>query len=425
MSEKAARVTDTMVCPAADKKPPVEEKGCCEDKMVPQPPQPHVGGPLSPTGSPNVKVNNLAAMRTGDSGMCVPVAALDTIVTGAATVKINGRLGARVTSVLAHDTGSKVTTGSPNVKYGGPTAGATFGDARAAAAAKKACEDAAKGGRGGAGKPQGKNMNCGMESVRQLCLQKCNEKKLPADDPACKCGNQTQDEWYKHYLEKYKDDHNKIAEVDYEKKLKEYNDAVAYNDEQWKIVRQHKGFRDHSTEKGSQDTAYDPAKHEWTFAEGQNVYCFNNKPRAEKFVYIKRVPPKPMPPVTNPDEQAKQGDVGSFTATRTEMLKECGYKDPQTGTNSESGIGSSLADGNLVLAVVDVGKMPGGGASGAHTVTVTRMEYDDKGNLTKVTVNDTSRPDSCGKDLTGSEFQAALLPESGATNVVPAPVAPP
>ncbi|MFO0546982.1 MAG: PAAR domain-containing protein [Polyangiaceae bacterium] len=424
---KAARITpeDIQDCKAANPQPPVVEKHCCsKDTTTPTPPIQHVGGPLTSKGSTNVKVNNLPAARTGDIGTCTPVSEPNLIVTGAATVKINGQLGARLTSILVHKpTATVVSKGSPNVQYGGATGGASFGDPRASAAATEACKKAAREGRGGEGNAQSKDMNCGMESVRQLCLQKCVEKKLPADDPACKCGNMSQDAWYHHYFEKHKDAHNEIAQQDYEKKKKEYDEAVEYNEKTWKKIQDYDQI--YGSKTLPKEGGDDPKGKTWRFAEGQNVWCFGKgKSLSDDKYYIKRVPPKPMPPITDPAAQEKTGDVGSFTKTRGEMLKECGYE-PAEGHNSTSGIGHDLANGNAVLAVVDVGQLPGGGQSGAHTITVTRMEYDEKGNLKQVVINDTSRPGKCGQPLTGAEFEKALLPNAGATNVVPSPVAPP
>lgn len=98
---------------------PVDVHGC--------PACPHVCvGPAS-TGSPNVLVNNLPALRVGDTGIhtacCGPN--MWTAATGSAHVFINGMPAHRQTDTTAHCGGpGALITGSPTVLIGGaPSSG--------------------------------------------------------------------------------------------------------------------------------------------------------------------------------------------------------------------------------------------------------------------------------------------------------------
>lgn len=97
-------------------------------------PVPHVGGPITGPGAPNVLINGLPAARVGDFAVCVgPV---DVIVAGAFTVLVGGKPLARMGDQTAH--GGIIAAGSPNVLVGdagggaGGPAGMTMSAARAA-----------------------------------------------------------------------------------------------------------------------------------------------------------------------------------------------------------------------------------------------------------------------------------------------------
>ena len=96
----AARVTDFHACPMVT--PGV-------------PPIPHVGGPITGPGMPNVLIGGLPAACVGD--MCVCVGPPDSIVKGSATVQIGGRPAARMGDATAH--GGSIVIGMPTVMIGG------------------------------------------------------------------------------------------------------------------------------------------------------------------------------------------------------------------------------------------------------------------------------------------------------------------
>ena len=90
----AARLTDNVVCPAVT-------------GVVP-----HVGGPISGPGQPNVLIGNLPAARIGDMNVCVGPPGV--IAVGAPTVLVGGRPLARLTSTAGHG-GAIVGPGCPTV----------------------------------------------------------------------------------------------------------------------------------------------------------------------------------------------------------------------------------------------------------------------------------------------------------------------
>lgn len=96
----AARVTDFHACPMVT--PGV-------------PPVPHVGGPITGPGMPNVLIGGLPAACLGD--LCVCVGPPDSIIKGSATVQIGGRPAARMGDSTAH--GGTITLGLPTVLIGG------------------------------------------------------------------------------------------------------------------------------------------------------------------------------------------------------------------------------------------------------------------------------------------------------------------
>ena len=96
----AARVTDMHTCPMVT--PGV-------------PPVPHVGGPITGPGAPNVLIGGLPAACVGD--VCVCVGPPDSVVKGSATVSIGGRPAARMGDSTAH--GGTIVVGLPTVMIGG------------------------------------------------------------------------------------------------------------------------------------------------------------------------------------------------------------------------------------------------------------------------------------------------------------------
>ena len=100
MGQPAARLTDMHTCP-------MQTPGT--------PPIPHVGGPITGPGVPNVLIANMPASVVGDMATCVGPP--DSIVKGSATVMIGGRPAARMGDTTAH--GGIITMGCPTVLIGG------------------------------------------------------------------------------------------------------------------------------------------------------------------------------------------------------------------------------------------------------------------------------------------------------------------
>jgi Uncharacterized conserved protein len=96
----AARITDMHACP-------MQTPGI--------PPIPHVGGPVTGPGVPNVLIGNLPAAVMGD--LCTCVGPPDTIIKGSATVLIGGKPAARIGDTCAH--GGSIVLGCPTVIIGG------------------------------------------------------------------------------------------------------------------------------------------------------------------------------------------------------------------------------------------------------------------------------------------------------------------
>ncbi|HEY3518955.1 MAG TPA: PAAR domain-containing protein [Gammaproteobacteria bacterium] len=96
----AARLTDMHVCPMQT--PAVV-------------PIPHVGGPITGPGAPNVLIGGLPAAVVGDMAVCVGPP--DVIVKGSMTVLISGRPAARMGDMTAH--GGSIVAGFPTVMIGG------------------------------------------------------------------------------------------------------------------------------------------------------------------------------------------------------------------------------------------------------------------------------------------------------------------
>ena len=141
----AARLTDNHLCPAVT-------------GIVP-----HVGGPILPPCSLNVRTNSLFQARATDKATCVGPP--DTIVVGSATVKVNGLMAARLLDQCMHG-GTIGPVTSLNVNIGGPSAGATIGNPAAATAACTALAN----GRTSHSVSQTNN-NCGVESSRLIINQ--------------------------------------------------------------------------------------------------------------------------------------------------------------------------------------------------------------------------------------------------------------
>jgi uncharacterized Zn-binding protein involved in type VI secretion len=90
---------------------------------------PHVGGPVTPPCSPNVRVNGVPVARASDRAACAG-GPPDFIVTGASAVRANGLPLARIGSLTMH--GGSVVDGSVtvNVRAGGGSAGVRLGAAK-------------------------------------------------------------------------------------------------------------------------------------------------------------------------------------------------------------------------------------------------------------------------------------------------------
>lgn len=97
----AARVTDMHSCPM-------------QTPAVPAP-IPHVGGPVTGPGMPNVLIGGMPAACLGDMLVCVGPP--DVIAKGSATVTIGGRPAARMGDSTAH--GGSIVLGFPTVMIGG------------------------------------------------------------------------------------------------------------------------------------------------------------------------------------------------------------------------------------------------------------------------------------------------------------------
>jgi uncharacterized Zn-binding protein involved in type VI secretion len=382
----------------------------------------HIGGVIVGEGSKNVRVNSLPAARAGDKAICTGVAQMDLIVTGASNVLINGRLAAVLGSRTFHG-GTVTGPCSGNVNMGSKMAGASFGDpANGTEACRKAAKMRKKYKESVSGVPipeeqrdcsQASEMNCGQESVRQLCIQKCLQN--PSSAKACQAESTSEGDWYKKYMYEEKDAHNQAN--------KDANEQIRQrNDQKWN--GQVLAATSVSTSKTS-GSEFDPKSSSWQEHQGQTLYLWPtakvsvvNSPTT---VYIEPLDSE----VTNPDEDAKNGRVGSYPETQADMLKNSCGVNATLGENSTQSIAGDLANGKTVIAGVDSDKINGGDPSDkAHAVTVTGMQFDDKGNLVKVTVNDTGNPNGanvCGREFTGpglQDFKDALYRERGRQTVV-------
>lgn len=93
----AARVSDLHTCPMFNG------------------PVPHVGGPVTGPGAPNVLIGGMPAAVLGDLLVCVGPP--DSIVKGSSTVFIGGKPAARLGDMTAH--GGVIVVGFPAVMIGG------------------------------------------------------------------------------------------------------------------------------------------------------------------------------------------------------------------------------------------------------------------------------------------------------------------
>ncbi len=398
----ASRKGDNHSCPAQDQvKPGTPAKLCGIISAKPPVMKPHVGGPIT-KGSPTVNINNKPAARCGDTTKCTPVDRTDIIVTGAAKININSQLAAMVGSKIYHD--GQVIQGSPNVNYGAAMAGATFGDA---AAATEACEKAAVNRK--QGEKQGKDMNCGHETVRQLCIQRCQEKGIKLDD--CEAYKYEEDEWYRRYLAD-----EKMAEKHNQENKDLVNEIRERNDKKWKEIQDGHPVKEVNPEGADWTLKSKDKQGSWESRQG-TTFKVGNPP---KRLTIERLPKEVS--TDKADELAKGGQTGSFPPTRQKMLKDWCDIESRPGANTTSGIGEDLAGGNQVVAVVDSNKLPGNsGGYSPHVVTVSQMEFDADGKLVRVTVNDTSHKEGCGRELTGEQFDHALDTQGRQTNVIVPP----
>lgn len=144
-------------------------------------PGPHLGGALVEPASPNVEANGRDLGRGADPLTCVGGPAPNFLVTGAASVEVNGRLAARKGERTLHPGpqghGGIVRQGSDNVEIGGPSGGATLG---AVGAGNAMCEGA-KAGRNRPGNNRQSYENCGIEAARQL-INQATGKGLTEDE---------------------------------------------------------------------------------------------------------------------------------------------------------------------------------------------------------------------------------------------------
>ncbi len=440
----AARITDPHECEKIDQVPTpgTTTTGCIFKKTEPTTvlvPNQHKGAPVMPAGSPNVKIEGKPAARCGDLVGCVGVPVVDVIVSGAAHIKINGRLAAMKGSRCSHP--GTITAGAAHVVYGDELEGATFGDSTAAT---EACKAAAKRRKDndaayrdwtmraeyeaylkkhpgatieeyckatgdappqppphGWSERQSYQNSCGHETARQLCIQKCRQGHQPACD-ACK---KSEEEWYTDYMKR------KIASHNQENK--DVADAIRReNQAKWeKILAFKKAHPEHDISHKVGDKApshFDPTGQSWEKYEGERLWMGDfGKGESVRIVPV----PKDKEPSFDEDQKLN-GDpfVGSHDKTRREMLKEwCGI-DPGQGTNETADITSHVAGGSAVVATVDIGSLQGGAASNErHVVTVTSMKYKADGTLDTVTMNDTAAKDGCGKVYPGAIFNGALV----------------
>lgn len=121
----------------------------------------HQGGAINGPGSASVRTVFAAQARAGDACRCEGPP--DFVVTGAASVLVDGRPAARRGDRTMHQPSGVITGGAASVDIGGPTRGVMLGDVLAGALA---CEAAAATRPDGS--PRQSRGNCGLESARQI-----------------------------------------------------------------------------------------------------------------------------------------------------------------------------------------------------------------------------------------------------------------
>lgn len=443
----AARVGDPHTCAKIDQVPTPTPKsvGCWPftnktvTETVPVPVQ-HQGQPIAPTGSPDVKIEKQPAARCGDRVGCIGAPPVDVIVSGAAHVKINGRLAAMVDSACAHP--GKIVGGAAHVVIGDELEGATFGDDKAATEACRAAaltrkqnmkalyewehlvdyqkyrdkhpgatvEDFCKAtGKSPPPSPKSQSQSyqnsCGHETARQLCIQKCRQ----GHQPACKACSMSEEEWYSRYLKEKLAAHNKenadAREAIKKENQKKWEEVLAWHkDHDESDIHWRK-----TNDMGQSSVVHDkPENRKWDDFTGQTVWL-GEYPKGKQVKFE----PLPQDKTASFDESDNlNGDphIGSHDATRRQMLKDwCGI-DTGKGSNVPEDIAAEVAAGKTVVATVDIGRLKNGQASGErHVITVTKMKYNADGTLDYVITNDTARDDGCGKRYSGKDFGESIL----------------
>lgn len=125
----------------------------------------HVSGAIDEVTSREVETHGVQQARAGDRCLCFGGAA-DLIVTGSASVLVNGVPAARSADRTLH--GGVIFGGASEVLIGGPRTGITIGDADLSKT-RAACAAAAAGRVGG--KLDQSANNCGIEACRTIINQ--------------------------------------------------------------------------------------------------------------------------------------------------------------------------------------------------------------------------------------------------------------
>lgn len=348
---------------------------------------PHVGGPIL-TGSPDVNVDGRPAARVADSVDCTPAGDHSAMIgTGASQVRINGRLAARVGSKTSHR--GSVQEGSTDVLVGSDEAAGSVGDDTDATAA---CRTAATQRQNGQ-QQEGQN-SCGQESVRTLCILKCQREKLPASSPACQAAQTSEKDWYIRYLGQEKDTYNASNAADREAVTK-------YNDARWAEVKAAAGVSRNRDSGG-----FKPGD-SWVPEQGQTLFLHKSESSAS--AVTRQITIKRLPVIDDPAKVWNNGGyVGSNADGRARFLEsQCGIK-ASAGENSVPGIAADVGNGKTVVASVDVGVLNGREQEGAHAVIVSKVEFAADGSIKGVTIVDTAPGGGCKRVVDGATFQKAL-----------------
>ena len=144
-------------------------------------PKPHVGGGLVPPVSGTVEANGYGLARGADQTGCIGDPAPNFVITGSATVEVNGRPAARRTALTLHPgpDGARgvLLHGSSDVFIGGPSGGAALGDV---GGGERMCQ-AVKATRATPGRDSQSYNNCGIESTRQI-IQRATGSTIGEDE---------------------------------------------------------------------------------------------------------------------------------------------------------------------------------------------------------------------------------------------------